>query len=314
MIARELFENVREAVSKHLSGMDEAVKVITIALLSRGHVLIEGVPGSAKTMLSKIFAVTLGLKFKRIQMTPDLLPSDIIGGKILDPKTGELRTVLGPIFTNVLLVDEVNRASPRTLSALIEAMQEGQVTIEGDTYKLPQPFFVIATMNPVEMVGTYVLPEVVKDRFTTSIDLRFPPREVEIEAVLLDSQRKGLEPKVEPIFNADEVKRAIEEAQGVQLQRIVAEYIVDLVRATRTKPKVLLGGSTRAAVHLARASKALAAMKGRDFVTTQDVKEVFMYVMTHKLVLDVPETRLFVTRDYAYEILGEILSEVEPPA
>ncbi len=305
---------MNEAVKRYLSGMDEAVKVTTIALLSRGHVLIEGVPGSAKTMLSKIFAITLGLKFKRIQMTPDLLPSDIIGGKILDPKTGEFRTILGPIFTNVLLVDEINRASPRTLSALIEAMQEGQVTVEGDTYKLPEPFFVIATMNPVEMVGTYVLPEVVKDRFTTSIDLRFPPREVEIEAVLLDSRRKGLEPKVETLFSAEEVKKAVEEAQGVELQRIVAEYIVDLVRATRSKPKIILGGSTRAAVHLARASKALAAIKGRDFVTTQDVKEVFMYVMAHKLVLDVPETRLFITRDYAYEVLAEILSEVEPPA
>ncbi len=314
MKAKEFYDIVREEIGKHLVGMDEAVKVLSIALLSRGHVLLEGVPGVAKTTLAKLFAQTLGLEFKRIQMTPDTLPSDLIGGKILDPKTGEFRTVLGPIFTNVLLVDEINRASPRTQSALLEAMQEGQVTIEGETYKLPKPFFVIATMNPVEMVGTYQLPEAAKDRFTASIDLRFPPREVEVEAVMLDSSRKALEPEARKVFDAKFVLEAMDETQSLEVSRKVAEYAVDIVRATRERPDVIMGATTRAAIHLVRAAKANAAIEGRDYVLTDDVKAVSKYVIVHRLVVEVPGEKLFMARDTAYKILKEILEEVEPPA
>ncbi len=303
-----------ENVSQHLAGVEKPVKVLTLSLLSRGHALLEGVAGVAKTTLAKLFAQSLGLEFKRVQMTPDLLPSDLIGGKIFDPKSGEFRTVLGPIFTNVLLVDEINRASPRTQSALLEAMQEGQVTIEGETYKLPQPFFVIATMNPVEMVGTYQLPEAARDRFTASIDMRFPPREVEVMAVLLDSQRKAKEPQVSPVTTKDEVVKAIDEVQSMEISRKVAEYVVDVVRATRRKPQVILGATTRAAVHLARAAKANAAIEGRDVVLPDDVKEVAPYVLAHRLVVEVPTTRLFITRDTALKVIEEVLEEVEPPA
>ncbi len=314
MIAQDLYKKLLENIGKHLAGVEEPVKTMTLALLSRGHTLLEGVAGVAKTTLAKLFAESLGLEFKRVQMTPDLLPSDLIGGKIFDPKTGTFRTVKGPIFTNVLLVDEINRASPRTQSALLEAMQEGQVTIEGETFPLPKPFFVIATMNPVEMVGTYQLPEAAKDRFLTSIDMRFPPREVEIEAVMLDSMRKGLEPSVEPVTGKEEVLKAIEEAQSAELPRKVAEYVVDLVRATRNRPEVILGATTRAAVHLARAAKANAVLNGREVVLPDDVKEVAPYVLTHRLVVEVPSKRLFASRDAALKVVREVLQEVEPPA
>ena len=314
MRAQKFYETVRSEITKHLAGMDEAVKVLTLSLLSRGHALLEGVPGVAKTTLAKLFAQVLGLDFKRVQMTPDTLPSDLIGGKILDPKSGEFRTVKGPIFTNVLLVDEINRASPRTQSALLEAMQEGQVTIEGETYKLPQPFFVIATMNPVEMVGTYQLPEAAKDRFTASVDLRFPPREVEIKAVLLDSMRKAVEPSAKRAFDADFVLEAIEETQSLSVSEKVAEYAVDIVRATRERPGVIMGATTRAAIHLVRAAKVNAAVDGRDYVLTDDVKAVVRYVLPHRLVVEVPSEKLFTARDTAYKILEEVLEEVEPPA
>ena len=314
MRARELYNRLVDNITPHLAGVEKPIKVLTVSLLSRGHALLEGVAGVAKTTLAKLFAQSLGLEFKRVQMTPDLLPSDLIGGKILDPKTGEFRTILGPIFTNVLLVDEINRASPRTQSALLEAMQEGQVTIEGETYKLPSPFFVVATMNPVEMVGTYQLPEAARDRFTASIDMRFPPREVEVAAVLLDSQRRAKEPSVNPVTSKDEVLKAIEDAQSVQIARKVVEYVVDLVRATRRKPEVILGATTRAAIHLARAAKANAAIEGRDFVLPDDVKEVAPYVLAHRLVVEVPTTKLFITRDTALKVIREVLEEVEPPA
>ncbi|ALU11494.1 ATPase [Ignicoccus islandicus DSM 13165] len=308
------YETVLSEISKHLSGMERPVKALTIAMLSRGHVLLEGVPGTAKTTLAKLFAQTLGLEFKRVQMTPDTLPMDLIGGKVFDPKSGQFRTILGPIFTNVLLVDEINRASPRTQSALIEAMQEGQVTIEGETYELPKPFFVIATMNPVEMVGTYQLPEVAKDRFTVSVDLRFPPREVEIEAVMLDAMRKAIEPKAEKSLDKETVLQAIEEAQAVEVPRKVAEYAVDLVRATRERPEVLLGATTRAAIHLVRAAKAKASIEDREVVITDDVKEVAPMVLVHRLVVEAAGDRLFLARDTAEKVVREILEEVEPPA
>jgi len=312
--AQALYEKLLDNITPHLAGVERPVEVLTASLLSRGHALLEGVAGVAKTTLAKLFAESLGLDFKRVQMTPDLLPSDLIGGKIFDPKSGEFRTVKGPIFTNVLLVDEINRASPRTQSALLEAMQEGQVTIEGETFELPRPFFVIATMNPVEMVGTYQLPEAARDRFTASVDMRFPPREVEIEAVLLDSSRKAKEPKVEAVASREDVVAAIEEAQSVELPRPVAEYVVDLVRATRRKPQVILGATTRAAIHLARAAKARAAMDGRTMALPDDVKEMAPYTLAHRLVVEAPTSKLFVTRDTALKVIEEVLEEVEPPA
>ncbi len=312
--AKLFYETVLREIGQHLSGVERPVKALSLAMLSRGHVLLEGVPGTAKTTLAKLFAQTLGLEFKRVQMTPDTLPMDLIGGKVFDPKSGQFRTVLGPIFTNVLLVDEINRASPRTQSALIEAMQEGQVTIEGETYELPKPFFVIATMNPVEMVGTYQLPEAAKDRFTVSIDLRFPPREVEIEAVMLDAMRRAREPEARKSLTKDFVLQAIEEAQSVQVSRKVVEYAVDVVRATRERPEVLLGATTRAAIHLVRAAKANAAIDERDFALTDDVKEVAPYVLTHRLVVEVLGDKLFLARDTAEKVVREILEEIEPPA
>ncbi|ABU81389.1 AAA family ATPase [Ignicoccus hospitalis] len=314
MEPKELYEKILNNVTQHLAGVERPVEVLTISLLSRGHALLEGVVGVAKTTLAKLFAQSLGLSFRRVQMTPDLLPADLLGGKIFDPKTGEFRTVKGPIFTNVLLVDEINRASPRTQSALLEAMQEGQVTIEGETFELPKPFFVIATMNPVEMVGTYQLPEAAKDRFLASIDMRFPPREVEVMAVLLDSERRAREPSASPVAGPEDVIDAIERAQAVKLSRKVAEYVVDVVRATRRAPGVLLGATTRAAIHLARAAKAKAAIEGRDVALTDDVKYVAPYVLAHRIVVEVPTTRLFASRDAALKVVSEVLEEVEPPA
>ncbi len=276
---------VIEQVSKFIVGHERNLELIMSAILARGHILILGYPGSAKTLTAKLVAEALGLKFKRIQMASDVLPADIIGTKIVDPKTGSLRTVKGPIFANIVLVDELNRANPKTQAALLEAMQEYQVTIEGETYKLPQPFTVIATLNPVETQGIFPLPHAQLDRFMISLDFEYPAEDEEIEILKRDHMLKGLEPRVEPIVAPNELAKAIDEASSTHISQDVLKYIVNIVRALREDSAVYLGPSPRASVMIMRMAKSIAAIRGRTYVIPDDVKYVAPYVLRHRIVL-----------------------------
>ena len=279
-------EKVRRQVSRVIVGKEDVVDRLLIALLIGGHVLLEGVPGVAKTYLARSFAKTLGLKFKRIQLTPDLLPSDIIGVKVYNYKAMEFEFRPGPVFTNILLADEINRTPPRTQAALLEAMQEKQVTVDGETYKLPEPFVVIATQNPVETEGTYPLPEAQLDRFLFRVIVDYPSRNEEVEMLRI-KRVKGEVIDVDQVAGPKEVLEASKTvAEKVKVDDTILEYIVDLVRATREHPSVLLGGSPRAEVMLLYASRAYAAIsEGRDYVVPDDVKAVFFDVMNHRIIL-----------------------------
>ncbi|RLG75428.1 MAG: magnesium chelatase [Thermoprotei archaeon] len=290
---------------------------MTVTLLSRGHMLIEGPPGTAKTLMAKLFAEALGLKFKRIQMTPDMIPSDIIGAKIVDPKTGELRTILGPIFANIVLIDEINRASPKTQSALLEAMQERCVTIEGDTYNLPEPFMIIATQNPWETEGVFPLPETQIDRFSLAISLDYPSLDVELTIVTKDHELKGLEPRLNPVVSKDELIRAINEASEVHIERKIMKYIVEIVQKTREIPEIILGVSPRTSVILLRTVKALAAIRGRKYVIPDDVKYLAPYILWHRIRLNPRIAGYGTPRENYAKIINiineEILKKVKVP-
>ncbi len=281
----ETFNTILDEVRNYIVGRDVVVKRLFEAILVGGHVLIEGVPGTAKTYVAKAFASALSLDFKRVQLTPDLLPSDIIGVLMYNQKKASFEFRKGPIFTNILLADELNRTPPKTQAALLEGMQEGQVTIAGVTHKLPQPFMVIATENPVESEGVYPLPEAELDRFLYRVITPYPTTEEEVE-VLRKKLKYGEVLDIEPVINALELGKMIKAVSNVKVKDSVMEYIIKLIRATRENPSVLLGASTRAAVHVFYASRAHAVVsEGRDYVIPDDVIDVFPDVINHRLIL-----------------------------
>jgi MoxR-like ATPase len=279
------WERLRSSVGRAVVGQDAALRLIAIGLLAQGHVLIEDVPGVGKTLLAHAFARALDLGFGRIQGTPDLLPSDVTGTSILDGAT--LRFVPGPVFTNVLLVDEINRATPRTQSALLEAMQERQVSIEGATRPLPLPFVLLATQNPVELEGTFALPEAQLDRFLVRVRLGYPDETG--ERSIARRYRDAAEPLelVRPIADRDIVLGLQAAARAVRVADEVESYLVALTRATREHPDIQLGASPRASVSLYRATQAGALLAGRDFALPDDVREIAPAVLQHRLMLDV---------------------------
>ncbi len=281
---RAIWREVYREIRKVMVGKVDAVEDLMIALLGKGHVLMEGVPGIAKTHLSNSFATAIGCTFKRAQFTPDLLPSDILGTNIYDPKSGTFKMRRGPIFTNILLADEINRSPPKTQSALLEAMAERQVSIEGTTYKLDPPFMVIATQNPVEQEGTYPLPEAQMDRFMFKLILDLPTPEEELEIIKLKHEGVYLrvEKKVDPI-TVVKMQQVVQDQ--VYISEEVMSYIRDVVVRTRTDPRVILGGSPRASIALLNASKAWAAMNGRSYVIPDDVKRVMKWGVGHRLQL-----------------------------
>ena len=267
-------------------GQDETIRLAYIALVLGGHVLIEGVPGTAKTLLARTVAQLIGGTFKRIQFTPDLMPSDVVGTSVYELSTGQFRIRRGPIFGNVVLADEVNRAPAKTQSALLEAMEERQVTLEGAAQPLPEPFLVLATQNPVEYEGTYPLPEAQLDRFLFKAVVKYP--EPAQEVAILRAHDKGL-PLADvaglAALDPGALREARIEIEAVTVEASILEYIVSVVGESRRSPDVLLGASPRAAVHLLRAAKAAAAIEGRDYVTPDDVKSLVPAVLRHRLVL-----------------------------
>ena len=286
---RETLTSIRTEVGKAVVGQEAAVTGLVLALLCRGHVLLEGVPGVAKTLLVRALAASLGLDTKRIQFTPDLMPGDVTGSLVYDARTAEFSFRAGPVFTNLLLADEINRTPPKTQASLLEAMEERQVSIDGTPRPLPDPFLVIATQNPVEYEGTYPLPEAQLDRFLLKLELPLPPRDVEIE--ILARHSRGFDPRdlaaagLAPVASAHELAAAREQVRSVEISDEVTGYIVDLCRATRESPSTSLGVSPRGATALLATSRAWAWLQGRAFVTPDDVKAVATPTLRHRLQL-----------------------------
>ncbi len=306
---QEVVQKVAANVEKVIIGKREAVELTLIALLCRGHVLLEDVPGVGKTVLAKSIARSIGCSFKRIQFTPDLLPTDVVGISMFNQKSGEFEFRPGPIMAQIVLADEINRATPKTQSALLESMEEGQITVDGTTYQLPQPFVVLATQNPIEYEGTFPLPEAQLDRFLLRISLGYPSKQDEL--AILDRQR------VQHPLNA--LDQVIEAAQLLELQQLIRdvyvddlikEYIVGIVTATRYHEDIYLGASPRGSLALYRTTQAYAAIQGRDYATPDDVKALVLSVLGHRLIIS-PAARI--RNVQAAEILQSVLSQVPVP-
>ncbi|MDA8066128.1 MAG: MoxR family ATPase [Thermaerobacter sp.] len=281
--AQRLGQAVREELARRVVGQAEAVEGLLTALLAGGHVLLEGVPGIAKTLLARSLSHAVAAQFRRIQFTPDLMPSDLVGTSVYDLKSGSFTLKRGPVFTNLLLADEINRATPKTQSALLEAMEEHQVTLDGETIPLPEPFLVVATQNPVEYEGTYPLPEAQLDRFLFKLTMAYPDQEEEVRILALDNQPSDPAPAYR--ISPEELAAARREVTAVVVAEDLLRYAAALVRTTRGSREILLGASPRAAVGLVRGSKARAALAGRDFALPEDVKELLLPTLRHRIVL-----------------------------
>jgi len=303
-------EKVLGEVGRVIVGKRDVLEKLLLAILSRGHVLIEDYPGLAKTLMARTLAGALGLDFKRVQFTPDLLPADITGTYVYNQRTGEFELRRGPIFTNILLADEINRAPPKTQSALLEAMQERQVTLEGRTHRLKEPFIVIATQNPIEYEGVYPLPEAQLDRFMMKLGVGYPTEEEEAEILKRRIDRKSDDFYVDRVVDGDtvlEMQRAIEE---VYVDESIISYIVSIVRATRTHPRVEVGASPRGALALLKLARARAALRGRDYVIPDDVKYIALEALSHRVIL---KSEMWVRGIKPQRVIEEVLSSVPVP-
>jgi MoxR-like ATPase len=302
-------DRITENVARVIVGKDGVIELCLVALLCEGHVLLEDVPGIGKTTLAKALARSVGCTFKRIQFTPDLLPSDVTGILYFNQKSQEFEFRAGPIMAQVVLADEINRATPRTQSALLEAMQERQVTVDVETRRLPRPFLVLATQNPIELEGTFPLPEAQIDRFLMKVALGYPG-EADENAILLRYEREDPLESLEPVSSAADLLAMQEQVRSVLVEESVRQYIVRVVRATREHTAVEVGVSPRGTLALYRTAQALAALRGREFVIPDDVKYLAPPVLTHRLIIS-PQTRLRGRR--SEEIVAEIVATVPVP-
>ena len=310
MKASELYEKLKGEIGKELFGKEESIRYVVTALLAGGHVLLEDVPGTGRTSLVRSLAAALGAESRRVQFTPDLLPSDITGIHFYNQQAGTFTLRQGPVFTNLLLADEINRATPRTQAALLECMEERQVTLDGETLPLPEVFFVMATMNPIEFQGTFPLPEAQIDRFLMKLHLGYPTEAAERQVVERVCGGEGRE-KPQTVASLDDVAAAKAEAAKVYVSPAMRDYIVALVRATREQEKIRLGASPRGVVAMTKAARAYAAILGRDYVLPDDVKQLAVPVLAHRLTL---QSQSSVRLSQSSEALvGVLLSKIPVP-
>ncbi|MGH1336275.1 MAG: AAA family ATPase [Aureispira sp.] len=309
---QETVDRVRNEVQKIIIGQDDLIELIMVSIFAGGHVLLEGVPGVAKTLASKLLAQTLSVEFSRIQFTPDLMPSDVTGTSIYNMKMAEFSFNKGPVFSNMVLIDEINRAPAKTQASLFEVMEEKQVTVDGKTYKMAFPFMVIATQNPIEQEGTYKLPEAQLDRFLFRIQLNYP--QLEEEKLILrrfrdDFNKRQIE-KVRAVLNAAEIKRCQELVEKIHIKDELLDYIAALIHNTRNNGDLFLGASPRASLAIMQASKAVAAINGRDFVTPDDIQYVAFPVLNHRIILT-PEREMEGLD--VQDVIKDIIAKVEVP-
>lgn len=303
--AQKLISNIKLVIR----GKDDTLEKLVISLLLGGHILLEDVPGSGKTTLAKALAASINGGFKRIQMTPDLLPADITGVNIFDLKTSEFKFVKGPVFTNILIADEINRATPKTQSGLLECMEENQVTVDGITYKLEKPFMVIATENPVDTQGVFPLPEAQIDRFLMKLYMEYPDHDSMLE-IFRTHLKKGALEALAPVVTLTEVTQAMEMIEEVTVEDSIIEYAANLVEATRVHDSVILGVSQRGGIALLRAAKCVAALRGRNYVRPDDIKYIAGDVLAHRMIL---KNNIRIKRMGARELIAEILDKTAVP-
>ncbi len=302
--------HILEEVGKTVLGKEYVLKMVMTGILSDGHILFEDNPGLAKTLLANTYAKALGCKFRRSQFTPDLLPSDITGTFIFDEKEADFRFRKGPIFTNILLADEINRSPPKTQAALLEAMQEKQVTLEGETMKMARPFIVMATQNPIEYEGTYSLPEAQLDRFLIRMPVGYPSEDIERRILKDRMERRQDDTEVRRIASPETIMRMQRVVERVYVSDAVIEYIVSLVRSTRDDPRVMVGSSPRGSLAIFKLTRSLAAIEGRDYVIPDDVKEVAIHALNHRLILN-PEPRIMGVKPE--DVIQDIIAEIPVP-
>lgn len=305
-------QKIKTEIAKVIVGQEEMIELLIAAILADGHVLIEGVPGVAKTLTAKLLARCIDVPFSRIQFTPDLMPSDVIGTSVFNPQTAAFSFKHGPVFSNIVLIDEINRSPAKTQAALFEVMEERQVTYDGVTYQMPQPFMVLATQNPVEHEGTYRLPEAQLDRFLFKIEVRYPSPDEEV--MILQNAHKGItshfNETVYPVLNGEAIVKFRQQVSNLHIEEKVMRYIASLVYETRNNKALFLGASPRASVAVLRATKAIAAISGRDFVTPDDVIRVLHPVLCHRIIL-APEKEM--EGSNSEDVIKEITKRIEVP-
>lgn len=302
---QQAVESLKTQLGKVIIGQDGFIELLITGLLAEGHVLIEGVPGVAKTVTAKLFARTLETDFSRIQFTPDLMPSDVLGTSVLSSKTSEFEFKPGPIFSNIILIDEINRAPAKTQAALFEVMEERQITIDGKKYTMKPPFMVVATQNPIEQEGTYALPEAQLDRFLFKIKVDYPTAEEEVMILQSHHQRKGAKPEdtITPVLTPEKLLSLQLQIREVLVEEKLLNYIAQLVIKTRNHPHLYLGASPRATIAVMNASKAMAAIQGRDFVIPEDIKKVLVPVLAHRVIVSPEKEMEGITQENVIDLI-----------
>lgn len=309
---KQAVESIKQELGKVIVGQEQFVELLIVALLADGHVLIEGVPGIAKTITAKLFAKVLKTNFSRIQFTPDLMPSDVLGTSVFNIKNSEFEFKKGPVFSNVVLIDEINRAPAKTQAALFETMEERQATVDGTTYVLETPFMVLATQNPIEQEGTYALPEAQLDRFIFKIKIDYPSLEDEIKIIDTHHKRKGKNPQtlINQVLSVKDLEDYKAKTQDITVEEKIIKYIAEIVSKTRKHPHLYLGASPRASIAVLNTAKAFAAINGRDFVVPEDIKKALLPVLNHRIILTPEREMEGMTTE---NVIGMIVESVEIP-
>ena len=308
----QAFDEIKASIGKIIVGQQETVDLLIAGILADGHLLIEGVPGIAKTLTAKLIAKSIDAKYSRIQFTPDLMPSDVLGTSVFNPKTVEFEFKQGPIFGNIVLIDEINRAPAKTQSALFEVMEERQITIDGQSYKMEEPFVVLATQNPIESEGTYRLPEAQLDRFLFKIEVKYPSFEEEVAIIAQQHQHKTVDQlsEIKPVLTSAQIIALRAIVRGLHVEPKLLEFVAKIVHETRNNKSLFLGGSPRASLAIVNSAKAMAAMKGRDFITPEDIISVTPAVLRHRIMLTPDKEMEGVTPD---EVVAQIIQKIEIP-